>query len=101
MTSYKNVYFYSASRNDQREYSAKPHERSEYPLQFPKVGDLIVGIVTSTEEFGLTLSLPEYNNRQAMILFSEVTKKPTKAALNIKDGARFIVQVISVDPIKG
>lgn len=73
-----------------------------YAEKYPKEGDVVVGKIKSLTEMGAYVELPEYNNIEGLIVYSELTKKRTRNIQRfIKVGSLEALCVLRVDESKG
>ncbi|KAL0214076.1 hypothetical protein P9112_006260 [Eukaryota sp. TZLM1-RC] len=69
-----------------------------YENEFPEVDELVLVHVERIDEMGAYVSLLEYDNRQAMILLSEITRKRARTlATVIRVGRQECAVVLRVD----
>merc|ERR1712137_242147 len=73
-----------------------------YEQELPDKDDLVVVRVNKVEEFGAYVTLLEYNNIEAMILSSEVSRKRIRSIhKHLRIGKQDVMQVLRVDKEKG
>ncbi|KAH9385446.1 translation initiation factor 2 subunit 1 [Nematocida major] len=73
-----------------------------YYEKCPKEGDVVIGRIKSFEDIGAYITLPEYNNIEGLIIYSELTKKRTRNIQKlIKVGTLEGFLVLKVDKEKG
>jgi len=73
-----------------------------YEQELPDKDDLVVVRVYKVEEFGAYVTLLEYNNIEAMILSSEVSRKRIRSIhKHLRIGKQDVMQVLRVDKEKG
>ena len=73
-----------------------------YEQEYPDQDDLVVVRVYKVEEFGAYVTLLEYNNKEAMILSSEVSRKRIRSIhKHLRIGKQDVMQVLRVDKEKG
>jgi len=73
-----------------------------YEQELPNQEDLVVVRVNKVEEFGAYVTLLEYNNIEAMILSSEVSRKRIRSIhKHLRIGKQDFMQVLRVDKEKG
>jgi len=73
-----------------------------YEQELPNQDDLVVVRVNKVEEFGAYVTLLEYNNIEAMILSSEVSRKRIRSIhKHLRIGKQDVMQVLRVDKEKG
>ena len=73
-----------------------------YKTQFPETEDLVMVKVTEIEEMGVYVNLLEYNNRQGMILLTELSRRRIRSINKlIRVGRDEVVVVVRVDRDKG
>ena len=73
-----------------------------YRQDFPEENDLVMTIVIEIQDNGAYVVLPEYNNIQGLVPFTEVTRKRVKNVNRlIKIGKQEIMIVVRVDKDKG
>lgn len=74
-----------------------------FPNSFPKVGDLTYSKITEiTGVGGVKCSLLEYNNIEAFIPLSDISKRRiNNAQLNAKIGKLYVVSILNVDSKRG
>ncbi|KAI5180917.1 translation initiation factor 2 subunit 1 [Nematocida sp. AWRm80] len=73
-----------------------------YYEKYPKEGDVVVGRIKTLGEMGAYITLPEYNDIEGLIIYSELTKKRTRNIQKlIKTGALDGFLVLKVDQEKG
>lgn len=72
-----------------------------YENQFPAENDVVVAVVTSINNSGSYVVLPEYDNAVGMILHSELSRRRIRSINKlVRVGRSDIVLVIRVDPDK-
>lgn len=73
-----------------------------YMEKYPKEGAVVVGKIISLTPIGAYVSLPEYNNVEGLVIYSELTKKRTRNIQKvIKIGSLEGLLVLRVDKEKG
>ncbi|CAF0894350.1 unnamed protein product [Rotaria sp. Silwood1] len=73
-----------------------------YKNHFPETDDLVMVNVTEIEEMGVYVNLLEYNNRQGMILLTELSRRRIRSINKlIRVGRNEVVVVVRVDRDKG
>ncbi|UJR10603.1 hypothetical protein I4U23_014800 [Adineta vaga] len=73
-----------------------------YKNQLPRVEDLVMVNVTQIEELGVYVNLFEYNNRQGMILLTELSPRRIRSIHKlVRVGRNEVVVVVRVDQEKG
>lgn len=73
-----------------------------YHEKYPKEGDVVVGRIKALTDIGAYVTLPEYNDIEGLIVYSELTKKRTKNVQKlIKVGTMEGFHVMKVDKEKG
>jgi len=73
-----------------------------YSKKFPDVDDLVMCLVTETDDSGAHTELIEYNYKKGFIASSDISRKRTKQVKKImREGKEEILRVIRVDPVKG
>merc|ERR1712063_156401 len=73
-----------------------------YEQELPNQDELVVVRVNKVEEFGAYVTLLEYNNIEAMILSSEVSRKRIRSIhKHLRIGKQDVMQVLRVDKEKG
>ena len=73
-----------------------------YNKKFPDVDDLVMCLVTETDDSGAHTELIEYNYKKGFIASSDISRKRTKQVKKImREGKEEILRVIRVDPVKG
>ncbi|GIX62974.1 eukaryotic translation initiation factor 2 alpha subunit, putative [Babesia caballi] len=73
-----------------------------YEQKFPNPGDLLMVKVNRIESQGVYVSLLEYDEREGLILLSELSKRRYRSINRlVKIGRHEVVLVLRVDPIKG
>jgi len=73
-----------------------------YEQQFPNVDDLVMVKVTKIDAICAFVNLLEYNNREAIILLSELSRRRMKSVhKHIRIGNQEVLQVLRVDKEKG
>jgi len=73
-----------------------------YGKKFPDVDDLVMCLVTETDDAGAHTELIEYNFKKGFIASSDISRKRTKQVKKVmREGKEEILRVIRVDPIKG
>lgn len=73
-----------------------------YKNNFPETDDLVMVNVTEIEEMGVYVNLLEYNNRQGMILLTELSRRRIRSINKlIRVGRNEVVVVVRVDRDKG
>ncbi|KAI5190285.1 translation initiation factor 2 subunit 1 [Nematocida minor] len=73
-----------------------------YFEKYPKEGEVVIGRIKSFEDIGAYITLPEYNDIEGLIIYSELTKKRTRNIQKlIKVGALEGFLVLKVDKEKG
>lgn len=75
-----------------------------YRREIPKQDDLVQTIVTNVDEYGITVILPEYNDKPGFITFTEMSRKKrldSDIRRLISIGNETIMLVIGVDEQKG
>ncbi|CAF1160720.1 unnamed protein product [Rotaria magnacalcarata] len=73
-----------------------------YKNNFPETEDLVMVNVTEIEEMGVYVNLLEYNNRQGMILLTELSRRRIRSINKlIRVGRNEVVVVVRVDRDKG
>ncbi|KAI5185263.1 translation initiation factor 2 subunit 1 [Nematocida homosporus] len=78
----------------------QPHRY--YLEQYPKEGEVVVGRIKSLTDIGAYVTLPEYNDIEGLIVYSELTKKRTRNIQKlIKVGTLEGFLVLKVDKEKG
>jgi len=86
----------SASENDEAAFHKE--ECRFYRNEWPEKDELVIVEIQNVNEDGAYVRLLEYNNREALILASSVTRKRVKNVKKIlKLGTQDCMQVISVD----
>ncbi|CDR94363.1 translation initiation factor 2 alpha subunit, putative [Babesia bigemina] len=73
-----------------------------YEQKFPNPGDLLMVKVNRIEAQGVYVSLLEYDEREGLILLSELSKRRYRSINKlVKVGRHEVVLVLRVDPVKG
>lgn len=73
-----------------------------YKKKFPDVDDLVMCLVTETDDSGAHTELIEYRYKKGFIASSDISRKRTKQVKKImREGKEEILRVIRVDPVKG
>jgi len=73
-----------------------------YEQQFPNVDELVMVKVTKIDAICAFVNLLEYNNREAIILLSELSRRRMKSVhKHIRIGNQEVLQVLRVDKEKG
>ncbi|ORM39334.1 Eukaryotic translation initiation factor 2 subunit alpha [Babesia sp. Xinjiang] len=73
-----------------------------YEQKFPSPGDLLMVKVNRIEAQGVYVSLLEYDDREGLILLSELSKRRYRSINKlVKVGRHEVVLVLRVDPVKG
>jgi len=73
-----------------------------YRKKFPEVDDLVMCLVTDTDESGAHTELIEYNSAKGFIALSDISRKRTKQVKKImREGKEEILRVIRIDQLKG
>nr|BAN65793.1 translation initiation factor 2 alpha subunit [Babesia bovis] len=73
-----------------------------YEQKFPNPGDLLMVKVNRIEAQGVYVSLLEYDDREGLILLSELSKRRYRSINKlVKVGRHEVVLVLRVDPVKG
>ena len=49
-----------------------------YKKKFPSIDDLVIAKIESVNEYGVAVTLPEYNNITGFIQYTEVSRKKKK-----------------------
>lgn len=71
---------------------------------FPDVDEVVSAKISSIGEFGVFVTLPDYGGREAMILMSEISRRPLNRQLieqRLKVGKVVRAVVLRVDRDKG
>lgn len=97
-----------AKRQEEAEEILKMNCRM-YENKFPNIDDLVMVnlfksqcLIRTTFEDGAYVELLEYNNINAMILSSEMSRKRVKYVKKlVKEGREEVLRVIRVDPVQG
>lgn len=72
-------------------------------MAYPRVGDIVRAVPKKQTEFGILMTLPDYDHREAMALFSECSRRPINRA-KIKQLMRtpeHRAMVLRTDPVLG
>ncbi|RUS28063.1 eukaryotic translation initiation factor 2 subunit 1 [Jimgerdemannia flammicorona] len=73
-----------------------------YENEFPKVDDLVMVNVRQIADMGAYVKLLEYNDREGMILLSELSRRRIRSVQKlIRVGRNEVVVVLRVDEEKG
>ena len=73
-----------------------------YSQELPNKDDLVVVRINKVEDFGAFVSLLEYNNKEGMILSSEVSRKRIRSIhKHLRIAKQDVMQVLRVDKEKG
>jgi len=73
-----------------------------YKQELPNKDDLVVVRINKVEDFGAFVSLLEYNNKEGMILSSEVSRKRIRSIhKHLRIAKQDVMQVLRVDKEKG
>jgi translation initiation factor 2 alpha subunit (eIF-2alpha) len=72
-----------------------------FKTKFPKPDDLVMAIIHSHDTNGVKVILPEYNNIEGYITFSEVSRKKRDVKKIITIGNEVVMLVIKTDEEKG
>lgn len=73
-----------------------------YEAEFPREGEVVVGVVTSITDIGAFVLLPEYSNREALVLLGELSRKRSRSVNTLtRSGRTEYLQVLRVDKEKG
>ena len=87
-------------KEDSKKYEVEDCRMHE--KQFPEVNDLVMCKITMPFTDGAYVELLEYNNRQGMILNSEMSRKRVKHVKQImKEGREEVLRAIRVDTQQG
>ena len=73
-----------------------------YENEFPEVDDLVMVRVTRVTEIGAYVNLLEYNNKEGIILLSNLSRKRIRSVnRHVRVGKIEVLQVLRVDTDKG
>eukprot|EP01087_Luapelamoeba_hula_P019004 TRINITY_DN622_c0_g1_i1.p1 TRINITY_DN622_c0_g1~~TRINITY_DN622_c0_g1_i1.p1 ORF type:complete len:319 (-),score=79.66 TRINITY_DN622_c0_g1_i1:67-1023(-) len=73
-----------------------------YENEYPEVDDMVMVRVNTVNEIGAWVSLLEYNNKEGIILLSELSRRRMRSvAKHIRVGKQEVLQVLRVDKEKG
>jgi len=73
-----------------------------YENEYPEPDDLVMVRVNTVNEIGAWVSLLEYNNKEGIILLSELSRRRMRSvAKHIRVGKQEVLQVLRVDKEKG
>jgi len=73
-----------------------------YESEFPEVDDLVMVRVNRINEIGAFVSLLEYNDKEGIILLSELSRRRMRSVnKHIRVGKKEVLQVLRVDKEKG
>ena len=96
--------------HNQQALDSKPQKEEEnlspcrmYESKLPDIDDLVMGrVVKMDSDIYATVALPEYNNIEGIIMYSEVTKVRIRSMKNhLQLGKLDVMQVLKVDKEKG
>ena len=70
--------------------------------EWPEVGDLIIGTITSIVPYGAYVSLDEYEEKEGLLHISEVSSRWVKNIRNfVREGQKNVLKVLRISPEKG
>jgi translation initiation factor 2 subunit 1 len=73
-----------------------------YIEKYPKEGEVVIGKIKSLAEMGAYVELPEYNNMEGLVIYSELTRKRTRnVQKSVKVGGLEAFTALRVDEGRG